>query len=251
MHCIPVLDLMGGVVVRAVRGERAHYRPLVSTLTESSAPLAIAAALRARFDSRIFYLADLDAILGQGNNDAVVRHLVNTHQDCEWWLDAGFSEVATLARWASVRNLHCVLGSESLRSIAHYRALHSAQTDILSLDRQGEALLGPPALWQDPSNWPGTLIAMNLARVGAATGPDFDYLRELRLRAPDAHLVAAGGVRDLQDLARLQAEGVHAVLLASALHDGTVGAEEIKALAGIKGQGSGSATQDPAMPMEG
>ena len=59
---IPVLDVMGGVVVRAIGGRREEYRPIVSRLTDSTAPVEVANALLAATGAAEFYVADLDAI---------------------------------------------------------------------------------------------------------------------------------------------------------------------------------------------
>ena len=47
MKILPVIDLMGGQVVRGVAGRRDQYRPVVSRLTPSSAPLDVAGQLAA------------------------------------------------------------------------------------------------------------------------------------------------------------------------------------------------------------
>src|SRR5438128_4087097 len=64
MRVIPVLDLLGGQVVRGVAGRRHEYRPVVSRLTPSAQPLDVARAFRAAFGLTELYLADLDAIAG-------------------------------------------------------------------------------------------------------------------------------------------------------------------------------------------
>ncbi|MSQ69376.1 MAG: hypothetical protein EXR83_14505 [Gammaproteobacteria bacterium] len=235
MHCIPVLDIAAGGVVRAVRGERAAYRPLTSCLTQSTVPADVVAALRGHFASTIFYVADLDAIQQHGSNHAVIRALVAAHPDCEWWIDAGFDSPTQLAEWAHCPNVRCVIGSESLHSLHHYATLcaalpaAAAANSVLSLDRKGATRLGPADLWTTPARWPQHLIAMNLAKVGASEGPDFDYLHALRALAPNAALVAAGGARHAHDLARLRAQGIAALLLATALHDGSLCAADVLA----------------------
>ena len=47
MHIIPVLDLMNGQVVQAIRGERDTYQPIESVLTPETHPLSVARALQA------------------------------------------------------------------------------------------------------------------------------------------------------------------------------------------------------------
>ena len=52
MQIIPVLDLMHGCVVHAVKGQRDRYKPVQSILTASSAPLDVARCLQAETKCR-------------------------------------------------------------------------------------------------------------------------------------------------------------------------------------------------------
>jgi phosphoribosylformimino-5-aminoimidazole carboxamide ribotide isomerase len=45
----------------------------------------------------------------------------------------------------------------------------------------------------------------------------------IRKRFPDLELISGGGVRNQDDVNRLAAVGVNGVLVASALHDGSIG----------------------------
>jgi len=82
--------------------------------------------------------------------------------------------------------------------------------------------LGPPALFDRPGLWPPRVIVMTLDRIGAGQGPALNRLRATLTQAPGKQVIAAGGVRDTHDLETLEAMGVHAVLVASAIHDGTL-----------------------------
>ena len=75
---IPVIDVMGGQVVRAVGGRRSEYRPIVSKLTDSTEPVEVAKALLGATGVGEIYLADLDRSLfivtpGQSGNP-ISRH---------------------------------------------------------------------------------------------------------------------------------------------------------------------------------
>src|SRR5262245_54328971 len=90
MRIIPVLDLMGGQVVRGVGGRRKEYRPIVSRLTDSSWPLDVARAFREHFALTEFYVADLDAIAGAPPSIGMYTQL---HADgFRLWVDAGIRE---------------------------------------------------------------------------------------------------------------------------------------------------------------
>jgi phosphoribosylformimino-5-aminoimidazole carboxamide ribotide isomerase len=220
---VPVIDLMGGQVVHARRGDRANYRPLRSALTASSAPLEVVAALLAIAPFPAVYAADLDAIMGRGEHREVVLGLTRRFPALSIWLDAGFSDAPQLAHWTSARQVVPVIGSETLPSLGALAGLLvAAPQAVLSLDMRGTQPLGPPELFGDPQSWPHNVIVMTLDRVGAGQGPAFERLHATRAQAPGKNVIAAGGVRDAHDLDRLEAMGVHAVLLASAIHDASL-----------------------------
>ncbi len=64
MRIIPVLDLKAGLVVRAEGGRRDSYRPIATPLAASAEPVAVAEGLRRLAAFEAFYVADLDAIAG-------------------------------------------------------------------------------------------------------------------------------------------------------------------------------------------
>lgn len=227
-----MLDLARGQVVRGVRGERAAYRPIVSTLAEGSEPLAIAAALLPPASGRHagtapLYVADLDAIQGGAPQLGTLRRLLEWRDDLVLWLDAGLSGIAAgaalrAAFGASGDRVRLVYGSESLAAGSASRGLADDPHAILSLDCRLARPLDPAGLWSRPDLWPRTIIVMTLDRVGAAAGPDLSTLARLRALAPDRVWVGAGGVRDRGDLRSVATTGASAWLVASALHDGTL-----------------------------
>lgn len=224
MLLIPVLDLMKGQVVRAVRGDRQSYRPITSRLCEGSDPPTVAHALCRVTGSQRLYLADLDALQGGALQLEALRAILAALPGLELWLDGGFSAPAAAAQalaalGADGPRVVPVFGSESLR-----RADGLPPEAILSLDRRDGRRLDPAGCWDAPQHWPRRVIVMTLERVGADSGPDLETLREVQRRAPDRLLIGAGGVRDAADLARAEAAGAHAWLVASALHDGRIGA---------------------------
>jgi phosphoribosylformimino-5-aminoimidazole carboxamide ribotide isomerase len=74
------------------------------------------------------------------------------------------------------------------------------------------------------------VIVLDLARVGSGAGPDVALVRDLCARFPEFELLAGGGVRDLADLRALADAGAAGALVATALHSGAIGCEELRAL---------------------
>lgn len=223
MLVVPVIDLMGGQVVHARRGDRANYRPLESNLARSSDPLEVVGALLAFAPFPAIYAADLDAILQRGGHRETLLRVVRQFPALTLWLDAGFARAAQLQPWLGTERVVPIIGSESLAHVDDLAGMLAAAPEaILSLDSRAERPLGPPALFGQPHLWPGRVVVMTLDRVGAGRGPALARLRETLKQAPGRKVIAAGGVRDAADLTALDAMGIHAVLIASALHDGTL-----------------------------
>jgi HisA/HisF family protein len=221
---IPVIDLMRGEVVHAVRGQRSTYRPVSSVLCEGSAPLTVAQALLKHCAATQLYVADLDAITGGKVQVAALRLLLQSLPNTELWLDAGFAQAADVtalraALGALAQRLVPVFGSESLSTLD---ALSTTPGCALSLDRRDGQRMDPAGCWDAPALWPQRVIVMTLERVGANSGPDLDTLQEVRAQRPDVWLVGSGGVRHQADLASAHGAGAQAWLVASALHNGSL-----------------------------
>lgn len=223
---------MGGKVVRARRGERHTYLPVVSQLCDSSTPLAVVQALLELYPFTQLYIADLDAIQGTGTHQKTVAAIRNRFPALDIWLDAGVSNIPHWQPWQAL-GLQCVIGTESQTSADSARQLIShigMDRTVLSLDIGQEGRRGPKSLFTDHLCWPEKIIAMTLARVGSQQGPDWNMLDSIQ--AGDRHVYAAGGVRNAADFRTLQHRGMAGVLVASALHDGAIGRDDLAQLAG-------------------
>ena len=223
---IPVIDLMGGQVVRGVGGQRATYRPIVSALCRSSDPVVVGRTLAAHCGASRLYLADLDALMGGRVQIAVLKQMLQALPEVtELWLDGGFADAAAAAAVAQqlgelAGRVLPVYASESLRSRAALAECCAQNPQaVLSLDRRGNQRLDPAGCWDAPELWPPRVIVMTLERVGSGQGPDLQTLAEVQARAPAAQLVGAGGLRSPADLQAADAAGAAGWLVASALHD--------------------------------
>jgi phosphoribosylformimino-5-aminoimidazole carboxamide ribotide isomerase len=234
---VPVLDLRGGEVVHAQRGDRAAYRPIRTPLAEGggSAPEAVLGGLLTLAPFRQIYIADLDAIEGRGGGGHAdcVASLARRFPGVEIWLDGGYRDAEQAVAAASCApRVVPVLGSETMAHAEVARDLLATLGPagfVLSLDQRGGRFLGPPELDSSSALWPRRVVAMTLHRVGAGLGPDVDRVAELRRRAaaPDVEIYAAGGVRDAADLHRLAEIGAAGALVATALHDGRLSAADL------------------------
>ncbi|TNC15877.1 nickel transporter [Methylobacterium terricola] len=221
---VPVLDLRGGMVVRARAGDRARYAPIVTPLAATSAPADVARGLLAAWPARRLYVADLDAIMDGAPPDlASLRAIAASCPGVELWVDAGFASEVGVAAFLAAGLGRPVLGSESQTDAGLVR--RTGARAVLSLDSRDGAPMGPAELHEDASAWPPEVIVMTLSRVGSGAGPDLAGLADVKARAPQTAFYAAGGLRGSEDLPALAAAGAAGVLVASAIHDGRLRAD--------------------------
>lgn len=233
MEVIPVIDLKGGEVVHAQRGERDSYRPVRSQLCRGSAPVDVVAGLLTAYPFHTLYIADLDAIQARGDSTAAIRQIRHNFPELRLWVDNGLADPVACREWLAQDLGDLVLGSEAQRDRAVLEALSDDDARrhlIFSLDYKNDRFLGPPELLSAPSLWPDRIIVMTLSRVGSRGGPDLDLLRRWRSEAPAKKIFAAGGVRGGEDLLALADCGSSGVLVATALHERRIGRAEIAAV---------------------
>lgn len=228
MQIIPVIDLKQDLVVHARRGERTSYRPIETPLSATPDPLDVITGLMTLHPFTSLYIADLDAIAGGADNGAAMARIRARFPHLDLWLDCGISSVASARHWLGDARIHPVLGSESQSNLDTLKALAGENRIILSLDYRGADYVGPPEIADTPDLWPARVIAMTLARVGSASGPDLDRLRQIKAQAgPARRIFAAGGVRSAGDFDVLAVHGIAGALVATALHDGGISAADL------------------------
>ena len=146
MQILPVLDLMHGVVVRGIAGRRADYRPIVSRLVNSAEPLAVAEAFRRIFGLDELYVADLDAIGGQGPALGTYRELIGL--GFRLWVDAGVRE-RPRADEVAAEGAGIVVGLETIggpAALAEVFRVHGERA-VFSLDLRAGVPLGNRSAW--------------------------------------------------------------------------------------------------------
>lgn len=186
------------------------------------------------------YAADLDAILDRQPQDDVTKDLAA--MPAPLWLDAGARSVNDARRAIDLGASRVIVGLETLPSfdvLAQICDAIGADRVVFSLDmRDGQPIVAngvqlPNAL--SPENIARsaamsgikTLIAIDLARVGTGRGLDVELLKRVHAAAPGVGLIAGGGVRGWDDLIHVAKAGCSGALLATALHNGKIGAAEI------------------------
>lgn len=225
MKIIPVIDLKDGLVVHARQGNREQYQPINTDLCKSPDIYQVIQAFLSIYEFDTFYIADLNAITDQGDHNQLITEVLTRFPQITFWIDKGYRKYDQDAQFPV--NYLPVLGSESYRNETISEIEAFKNNFILSLDYSSSNALGAEKLFFDSNIWPKNIIIMTLERVGSNQGPDLKKLTEFCRQYPDKNFIAAGGIRDKQDLIALSEAGVHQALVASSLHTGIIRREDI------------------------
>lgn len=226
MIVIPVIDLHNGIVVHARCGQRDAYQRLRSPLCPDGDVLPLVRNLNEMFGFLDLYIADLDAIMGRGDNRELITTINRLFPTIRLWVDGGFASVGAVQRFTSAVTARAVVGTESWMENRP-----PPRDSILSIDQHRGQYRDPAGLVPlPPDTLPADLILMNLDRVGGDHGPDLTMLNQWQNKAPVQRCFLAGGIRHSDDLIAAADAGADGVLIASALHDGRISLADIQRL---------------------
>lgn len=227
MRIIPVMDMLNGKVVHAIKGKRSEYQPLRSVLVNSPDPLAVATAFET-LGFKELYVADLDAIMKKGENISILEQIA-IETRLKLLVDAGVEDLREVAQLLKCNVSNVIIGTETLSNLTFLEDIlniYGKEKIIVSLDLKNRKVLSKSENLKSRSAMAvaskieemgfDKIIFLDLARVGSGEGVDLDLLNEMgsSLRSK---LLVGGGVRDLTDLLKLKNLGVNGVLIATAL----------------------------------
>lgn len=232
MLVYPAIDLRGGRVVRLQKGDydreqRYELDPLAlaQSYAEAGATWLHVVDLDGARSGDSANLAAIEAIANQVSIRVHAGGGVRNEDDFKRFVDAGVSRV--------------VVGSLAVREpdlVNLLRRRYGADSLTLALDARvdaGGVFRVATAGWKTlESAALEVLLAgfvaqgfehflvTDIDRDGMLAGPNIELYRTLRALAPEAAILASGGVQGLEDLIALRAVGVAGVVIGKALLDG-------------------------------
>ncbi len=151
--------------MRAVRGERASYRPVVSALCPTAEPVAVARTLLDYCGSTTLYVADLDGLTIGVAQHSLLTELCSALPKTEIWLDAGFARFADAQALLAVLDCNRVTAILASEALVDQRQLEAARDSvapwIVSLDRKGDRVLDRADCWIALGQWPALTLLLS------------------------------------------------------------------------------------------
>jgi phosphoribosylformimino-5-aminoimidazole carboxamide ribotide isomerase len=219
MEIIFAMDIRGGVVVKGYKGDRERYEPIErhSKICRTSDPLDVIDIIKPRRT----YVADLDRILGTGNNSLVIKSLGTRTSTL---IDIGIRRLDDVREAERISDT-AIIGTET-GSLDVIRAAQSMRVAV-SLDVKDGSVMSPdPALSGDPLQVVERmnlykireLLVLNINLVGTKQGVDFDFIERV-IDVSGHPIVVAGGIKNIEELDKLEDLGAAGVVLSTAIHE--------------------------------
>ena len=241
MRIIPVIDILNSKVVQGIRGERDKYFPIKSVFCDSADILDVVSQFVKLFNFKEVYIADLDAITKNKENFNYINK-IHAQFDIKIILDAGISTIDRARKIINHGVNNLIIGTETLTSVEFIKDLKEKYSFkdlnlIISIDLyKGKNLtkchelkdLSVPETINYFQNFDiDEFIILDLSRVGSKSGGISNLVYQV-LDITKVKIITGGGIKSIDDLNQLKNTSIDGILIATALHNGSIKQKDIK-----------------------
>jgi phosphoribosylformimino-5-aminoimidazole carboxamide ribotide isomerase len=232
MKVIAAVDIMGGSVVRLVRGnpdDKVEY---------SNDPIETARKWET-VGADMLHIVDLDAAFSTGSNSELIAKISQAVR-IPLQIAGGIRSLEKAEEMLSMAS-RVVIGTMAYREPEVIRKLVKKNADrvTISVDQMDGMVMVKG--WKEST---GTTVAdaisqflaigvdefllTSIDRDGTLQGPDIKTLADA---AVSARIIASGGISSIEDVIKIRSAGCSSVIIGKAMYDGKVSIEKVKAVA--------------------
>jgi phosphoribosylformimino-5-aminoimidazole carboxamide ribotide isomerase len=232
MKVIAAVDIMGGSVVRLVRGnpdDKVEY---------SNDPVETARKWES-VGADMLHIVDLDAAFSTGSNSELIAKISQAVR-IPLQIAGGIRSLEKAEEMLSMAS-RIVIGTMAYREPEIVRKLIKKNADrvTISVDQMDGMVMVKG--WKEST---GTTVAdaisqflaigvdefllTSIDRDGTLQGPDIKTLADA---AVFARIIASGGISSIEDVIKIRSAGCSSVIIGKAMYDGKVSIQKVKALA--------------------
>jgi phosphoribosylformimino-5-aminoimidazole carboxamide ribotide isomerase len=232
MRVIAAVDIMGGSVVRLVKGNPANK------VEYSNDPVETAKKWE-NVGADMLHVVDLDAAFSTGSNSELIAKISEAVR-IPLQIAGGIRSLEKAEEVLSMAS-RVVIGTMAYREPEVIRKLvkKNAGRVVISVDQIDGMVMVKG--WKEST---GTRVAdaisqflaigvdefllTSIDRDGTLQGPDIKTLVDA---AVSARIIASGGISSIEDVIRIRSAGCSSVIIGKAMYDGKVSIEKVKAVA--------------------
>jgi phosphoribosylformimino-5-aminoimidazole carboxamide ribotide isomerase len=232
MKVLAAVDIMGGSVVRLVRGnpdDKVEY---------SNDPVETARKWES-VGADMLHIVDLDAAFSTGSNSELIAKISQAVR-IPLQVAGGIRSLEKAEEMLSMAS-RVVIGTMAYREPEVVRKLVKKNADrvTISVDQMDGMVMVKG--WKEST---GTTVAdaisqflaigvdefllTSIDRDGTLQGPDIKTLADA---AVSARIIASGGISSIEDVIKIRSAGCSSVIIGKAMYDGKVSIQKVKAVA--------------------
>jgi phosphoribosylformimino-5-aminoimidazole carboxamide ribotide isomerase len=232
MKVIAAVDIMGGSVVRLVRGnpdDKVEY---------SNDPVETARRWES-VGADMLHIVDLDAAFSTGSNSELIAKISQAVR-IPLQIAGGIRSLEKAEEMLSMAS-RVVIGTMAYREPEAIRKLVKKNADrvTISVDqmdgmvmvkgwKESTGTTVADAIWRFLAIGVDEFLLTSIDRDGTLQGPDVKTLADA---AVSARIIASGGISSIEDVIKIRSAGCSSVIIGKAMYDGKVSIEKVKAVA--------------------
>ncbi|AFU59988.1 1-(5-phosphoribosyl)-5-[(5-phosphoribosylamino)methylideneamino] imidazole-4-carboxamide isomerase [Candidatus Nitrososphaera gargensis Ga9.2] len=233
MKVIAAVDIMGGSVVRLVKGDPANKT------VYSSDPVETAKKWEAE-GADMLHIVDLDAAFASGSSNFELVASIATAVKIPVQVAGGIRTIEK-AEEMLAKASRVVIGTMAYSEPETVKRLAKKNPGrvVVSIDqidgkvmvkgwKESTGITVADAISRFSEMSIDEFLLTSIERDGTLEGPDVRILAEA---AKSARIIASGGIASLEDIVKVRSAGCSSVILGKAMYDGRVSIEKVKALA--------------------
>lgn len=236
MTVIPAIDLLNGQCVRLHKGSYQevtvyHESPLeqARTFKEAGFDHIHIVDLNGAKEGRFVNLPHIKQIIAELGISVQTGGGIRTFEDAEFLLSEGLSKVICSSMaiknepdWIKLLEQYpeqTILGMDLKDGqIAYAGWLETAEESVDSFVTRMQV------------KGLSEILCTDISKDGTLAGPNQKLYEELKSRFPEIRLIASGGVSSLEDLQKLDAAGIDAVVVGKAYYENRISLKEMRSL---------------------
>ena len=235
MILLPAIDLKDGECVRLVRGDYATARRVAEDAVET-------ARLFRNAGAEWLHAVDLDGAKAGKPVNAALLFRIRKETGLQLEVGGGIRDGKTVAFYLEQGISRVILGTAAVDHPEFVADAVGRYGDRIAVGIDARNGMAARRGWTETSaaDYLGMakkmekigvkyIVFTDISRDGTLSGPNLSMLKRLR-DAVSCRIIASGGVRDLNDIERLAALGLHGAICGKSLYAGTLDLEKAIAL---------------------
>jgi phosphoribosylformimino-5-aminoimidazole carboxamide ribotide isomerase len=231
MKVIAAVDIMGGSVVRLVKGDPASKVEYSNDPVETAKKWELAGA-------DMLHVVDLDAAFSTGNNSGLIARISEAVR-VPLQIAGGIRSVEKAEEILSIAT-RLVIGTMAYREPGVVRKLVKKKPGriVISVDqmdgtvmmkgwKESTGMRVSDAISQFIAIGIDEFLLTSIDRDGTLQGPDIKTLADASVYA---RIIASGGISSIEDVIKIKNAGCSSVIIGKAMYEGKVSIEKVKAV---------------------